>query len=116
MTKDYFAILGFNLPLDGVQLGEDWRDHLEKRYYKLVKKVHPDRFVHNSPLQANQSDLKSLGNDLFKEVLEAYEVLSDPKKTEQYLTQVVAMAKNNRVFEDSKMEEMYHFNIVSLLD
>lgn len=64
-TKDYYQILG---------VSEDTSDTaLKKGYRKLAKQYHPD---------ANPDDPKSA--DRFKEVSEAYSVLSDPEKRKQY--------------------------------
>ena len=48
-------------------------DEIKKSYRRLAKKYHPDR---------NQGDIES--EKKFKEIQEAYQVLSDPKKRDQY--------------------------------
>ncbi|ANF16949.1 molecular chaperone DnaJ [Buchnera aphidicola (Schlechtendalia chinensis)] len=63
--KDYYQILG-------VSQSSDERD-IKKAYKKLAMKYHPDR---------NQGN-KNAENQ-FKEVKEAYEILSDPKKRSTY--------------------------------
>ena len=60
--KDYYAILGVS------KTATD--DELKKAYRKMAKKYHPD---------ANP-DNKEEAEKKFKEVNEAYEVLSDAKK------------------------------------
>ncbi len=62
MTKDYYNILGINKNADDKAI--------KKAYRKLANKYHPD---------------KPEGNEeKFKEVAEAYSVLSDSKKRSQY--------------------------------
>ena len=64
--KDYYAILGVS------KTATD--DELKKAFRKLAKKYHPD---------ANP-DNKEEAEKKFKEVNEAYEVLSDPQKRKMY--------------------------------
>lgn len=64
--KDYYGILGVS------KTATD--DELKKAYRKLAKKYHPD---------ANP-DNKAEAEKKFKEVNEAYEVLSDPQKRKMY--------------------------------
>eukprot|EP00803_Ostreobium_quekettii_P001477 evm.model.scf_100EXC.8 EVM.evm.TU.scf_100EXC.8 scf_100EXC:58824-59840(-) len=66
MGKDYYKVLG--VPRDASE------EQLKKAYKKLALKWHPDR----NPDNKDQADEK------FKEIGEAYEVLSDPKKREVY--------------------------------
>jgi molecular chaperone DnaJ len=63
--KDFYAILG--VPQDATQ------DAIKKAYRKLARKHHPD---------ANAGDAGS--EQRFKEVGEAYQVLSDPEQRQQY--------------------------------
>lgn len=64
MGKDYYCILG-------IEKGATDED-IKKAYRKQALKFHPDK---NKSPQAEEK---------FKEVAEAYEVLSDPKKREIY--------------------------------
>lgn len=64
-AKDFYRILGVPEKADG--------DEIKKAYRKLAKKYHPD---------ANQGD--ETAAERFKEVGEAYSVLSDPQKRKQY--------------------------------
>jgi molecular chaperone DnaJ len=63
--KDFYKVLGVK--------EKATPDEIKKAYRKLAKKYHPD---------ANQGDPKAA--ERFKEVGEAYSVLSDPKKRKQY--------------------------------
>lgn len=64
-SKDYYAILGLKR---GASVTE-----IKKAYRKLARKLHPD---------VNPGDAES--EQRFKEVSEAYSVLSDPKTKDQY--------------------------------
>lgn len=64
MTKDYYQVLG-------VDKGAS-KDDIKKAFYKLASKYHPD---------------KKGGDEVkFKEINEAYQVLSDDKKRKEYDT------------------------------
>jgi len=64
MEKDYYAVLGVAKDADA--------DLIKKEYRKLARKFHPD---HNKEADAENK---------FKEVSEAYDVLSDQKKRAEY--------------------------------
>lgn len=66
MGKDYYNVLGVS------KSSSD--DEIKKAYRKLALKWHPDR----------NKDSKELADKKFKEISEAYEVLSDNKKREIY--------------------------------
>lgn len=68
--KNYYDILGVSKNASS--------DEIKRAYRKMAMKYHPDR-------QQGKSDAeKKEAEDKFKEVNEAYDVLSDPQKKEQY--------------------------------
>lgn len=64
--KDYYSILGVEKEAD--------ESTIKKAYYKLAQKHHPDK----NPDNRNESESK------FKEISEAYGILSDPDKRQKY--------------------------------
>ena len=68
MSKFYYYLL-----LGGA--GGAAEDEIKKAYRKLAMKYHPDR---------NQGDKAAEAEEKFKEVKEAYEMLSDPQKKAAY--------------------------------
>jgi len=67
MAKDYYSVLG--VPEDAS------KEDIKKAFRKLAKKYHPDR---------NKDNKEAEGK--FKDISEAYEVLGDEKKRQQYDT------------------------------
>lgn len=63
--RDYYEVLGIEKGADG--------DQIKKAYRKMAKKYHPD--INKDNPQAEEK---------FKEVNEAYEILSDPQKKQAY--------------------------------
>lgn len=69
-SKDYYKILG--LARNATE------SEIKKAYRKLATKYHPDKFANSSEAEKKKAENK------FKELNEAYEVLSDPKKKLAY--------------------------------
>ena len=65
MSKDYYSVLGVNRTDDAATI--------KKAYRKLAQKYHPDK---------NPGDTKA--EERFKQITEAYAVLSDTEKRQQY--------------------------------
>src|SRR5512136_2139934 len=63
--KDYYKVLGVDRKAS--------KEDIKRAYRKLALKTHPDR---------NPGDKKA--EDQFKEINEAYQVLSDPEKRARY--------------------------------
>jgi molecular chaperone DnaJ len=63
--RDYYSVLGVSRKATG--------EELKKAYRKLAMKFHPDK---------NPGD--KAAEDKFKEITEAYDVLNDPQKKQQY--------------------------------
>ena len=63
--KDYYSVLGVSRTAEA--------DEIKKAFRKLARKYHPD---------VNPGDKAAEAK--FKEVSEAYEVLSDPEKRQKY--------------------------------
>lgn len=61
-NKDYYAILGVNIKANAKELKE--------KYYKLAKKFHPD--------------VNKGAEEKFKEITQAYDVLSHEDKRKEY--------------------------------
>lgn len=72
MNKDYYEILGIKKDADDKAI--------KKAFRSLSKKFHPDKFVNKSEKEKQEAE------ERFKEINEAYSVLSDEKKKKQYDT------------------------------
>ncbi len=71
MPKDYYEVLGLSRGASA--------DDIKKAYRKLSKELHPDK--HSS---TGSGEAKKEAERKFKEVNEAYEVLSNPQKKQMY--------------------------------
>lgn len=69
-NKDYYSILG-------VQKDASEED-IKKAYRKLAMQYHPDRWANGTEKEKKDAEAK------FKDIGEAYDVLSDPQKRAQY--------------------------------
>lgn len=76
-NKDYYKILGLTEEEKKLQ-GDDFNSVCKKKYRSLAVKFHPDKWVNGT------EDEKKNAEEKFKEIAEAYEVLSDPNKRNQY--------------------------------
>ncbi len=63
--KDYYAILGLRADVS--------QEDLKKAYRRLAKEYHPDTNPGNR-----------IAEEKFKDIYEAYRLLSDPKKRQEY--------------------------------
>lgn len=72
-TKDLYGVLGITDEEKKLQ-GDDFNKVLKKKYRSASLKWHPDRNMNN----------KEEAEKHFKEVVEAYDVLSNPQKRQQY--------------------------------
>ncbi len=75
--KDYYSILGLS-ESDKQLHGKEFEDKLSKEFRKLSLKWHPDRWVNGT------DEEKKTAEEKFKEIAEAYSVLSDEQKREEY--------------------------------
>ena len=89
MEKNYYEILEVNKNASP--------EIIDKAYKTLAKKYHPD-------LQNDEN--KQKGEEIFKQINEAYEVLSNEEKRKQY---DLKLEENNPLNE--QIEELYHENV-----
>ena len=75
--KDYYKILGITDAEKKLQ-GNDFVDVVKTKYRKLALKLHPDKQQGKSDKERSEAEEK------FKEVSEAYDVLSDQQKRQEY--------------------------------
>ena len=74
---DFYEILGITEEEKKLS-NEKFQPILKKKYKALAVKWHPDRFVGKSDEEKDNAETK------FKAISEAYAVLSDPKKKEEW--------------------------------
>lgn len=70
MSKDLYNVLGLNKGAS--------EDEIKKAYKKAALKWHPDKFANKSDKEKTEAEEK------FKEINEAYQILSDPQKKSNY--------------------------------
>jgi DnaJ family protein B protein 4 len=70
MSKEYYEILGLNKDAS--------KENIKKAYRKLALKYHPDKHAKKSESE------KKVAEEKFKQISEAYQVLSDPKTKKKY--------------------------------
>ena len=75
--KDYYSILGLS-DEDKSLHGKEFSDKLSKQFRTLSLKWHPDKWVNGT------EEEKKTAEEKFKEISEAYSVLSDEEKRQQY--------------------------------
>lgn len=75
--KDYYEILGITEEEKGMS-GDEFNKILKKKYRTLAVKWHPDKFEGKSEEEKKEAESK------FKDIAEAYEVLSNENKRQQY--------------------------------
>lgn len=77
MTKNYYDILGVKEEEKKLS-GESFNKLIKKKWKSLSKKYHPDKYYTKSKEEQDEAEEK------FKEVSEAYEILSDENKRREY--------------------------------
>lgn len=75
--KDYYDILGITEEEKKLQ-GKEFENVVKAKYRKLALKLHPDKQQGKTENEKKEAETK------FKEVSEAYEVLSDQQKRQEY--------------------------------
>jgi molecular chaperone HscB len=102
MTRDYFEF--FDLPRD---LAIDLKD-LEKRFYALSRKFHPDLHSRKSPTEREEAEIASAFlND-------AYRTLRDPITRAMYLLKLEGFDVGEQGTKDvppEMLEEMFELNM-----
>ena len=76
-AKDYYSILGITEQEKNLQW-DQFKDLCGSKYKKLALKWHPDRWVSGTEAEKRNAE------DKFKEISEAYTVLSDKAKKQEY--------------------------------
>ncbi len=99
MPADYFRF--FDLP---EELHLDLAD-LEKRYYALSRKWHPDRFARKSDAERNEAEQNTaLLND-------AYRTLKDPVRRAEYVLSRHGLAAAQQSAPPDLLEEVFELNM-----
>ncbi len=95
--NDFYKILGVDKKANDVDI--------KKAYKKLAMKFHPDR-NNDSQEQKDEAEKK------FKQIQKAYDVLSDPKKRQQY--DLGGLDDNGNADQSSQFNQGFHFNAEDL--
>lgn len=69
-------------------------DEIKSQYYKLAKKHHPDALAGKSEKEIEAS------RDLFKQITEAYAIVSDPEMRKKYDRLLFGDSADGRDFEN----------------
>lgn len=91
--KNYYEILGITEEEKNLT-GKSFNDCVSKKYKKLALQWHPDRWVNGT------DEEKKTAEEKFKEISEAYSILSDETKRKQY-------DNGGRSFEDMDMSVFF---------
>lgn len=91
--KDYYKILGINKDAS--------TDDIKKAYRKRAMEYHPDRHANASEGEKKEQE------KMFKEVGEAYGILSDPKKRSRY-DNGHSLDESDFIFPDMDMGTRFH--------
>lgn len=97
--KDYYSILNVNK--------SSTKEEIKSAYKKLAMQYHPDKNIDN----------KEKAEEKFKEVSEAYEVLSDDQKKHNYDNgQNITILNHNPfdIFENMFNHNSFHINISNM--
>ena len=89
IAENYFAVLGVPHTAES--------DEYRQAFLDLSKKLHPDKFVNA------EEATKARATELFDQVREAYEVLSDDKKRKKYIDEVILGKKSE---DEEAMEQL----------
>ena len=96
MTKSYYDILGVSK--------DATTDQIRKAFKKLSVKYHPDKHINDS------EEEKKIAEEKFKEINEAYEVLSDDKKRKEYDNPIPDIGAGFSPFGFDDFSSFFHGN------
>jgi curved DNA-binding protein CbpA len=80
---------------------------VKKEYLNLIKKYHPDRLPPGSP-----QSLKDLCEEVLSHINEAYAVVSDPEKRQEYLAEKELESMGGRDFVEKKIKAEFEYDEV----
>lgn len=103
MEKDFYKILGITDEEKKLQ-GKEFYDVLKKKWKKLALKYHPDKF------DGRDAKSKKEAEDKFKEIAEAYDVLSNEEKRSNYDNHGNYDSFMNDIFQGFNSDDIFsHF-------